>query len=143
MALYKEPFPAATRGDEFGNLAEYRNGKPHRGQDWHPGEKKIIPAITDGVIVQVFWSEVLGWVVEQLTADSMHVQYCHLLQRPKSLTKGQLVKLGQPIGRVGNTGTATTGAHLHLAMATVAHPHLCDYTKLVDPLKHILANSPK
>jgi len=137
---YKEPFAKSVRGDEFGNLAEYRHGKPHRGQDWAPGENKVIPAIADGVIVDVFLSEVLGWVVEQLTTDSMHVQYCHLAQRPKSLKKGQAIKLGAPIGRVGNTGTATTGAHLHLAMSKVPHPHLCDYSKLVDPLKHIEAN---
>jgi hypothetical protein len=34
MSKYVEPFSPKLRNDEFGNLAPYRNGRPHRGQDW-------------------------------------------------------------------------------------------------------------
>ena len=50
MAIYKEPFATTDRGDNFGNLAEYRHGRPHRGQDWSPKSGLTIPAITDGVV---------------------------------------------------------------------------------------------
>lgn len=140
--IYREPFSANLRGDEFGNLAPYRNGHPHRGQDWHPGENEVIPAVTDGVVFDIFWSDVLGWVVEQLNADGLYGQYSHLAKKPKSLKKGDAIKLGQPVGRVGGgantpSGSASTGAHLHYALSKVPHGHIADYKNLVDPLKHI------
>lgn len=140
MAIYIEPFDKAFRGDGFGNLAPYRKGKPHRGQDWHPAVNSTIPAICDGQIVKYFYSEVLGHVLEQLTADGYFVQYAHLADRPKSMKPGKLIKRGQTIGRVGNTGSASTGPHLHLQMARVPNGHVAPYEKLLDPLEHIRKN---
>lgn len=141
---YKEPFDKKLRNDEFGNMASYRK-HPHRGQDWSPAEKAVIPAISDAKVVNIFWSDVLGNVVEVLAADGVYTQYCHLADAPKSIKKGDLIKLGQPIGRVGGgkntpSGSASTGAHLHMGMSKVKNGHLAPYEKLIDPLKHILAN---
>lgn len=142
--MYKEPFDAKLRGDEFGNMASYRK-HPHRGQDWSPAENTVIPSVCAGKVTQVFWSDVLGHVVEVLAEDGVYIQYCHLAQKPKSIEVGAEVKLGQPIGRVGGgkntpSGSASTGAHLHMGMAKVKNGHLAPYEKLIDPLKHILAN---
>jgi murein DD-endopeptidase MepM/ murein hydrolase activator NlpD len=144
MAIYKEPFDKKLRGDEFGNMASYRK-HPHRGQDWHPAEKTIIPAITAGKVTQIFWSDVLGNVVEILGEDGVYAQYCHLAAKPQSIKVGDQVSLGQPIGRVGGghntpSGSASTGAHLHLGMSKVKNGHLAPYDKLIDPIKHILKN---
>ena len=144
MAIYKEPFDKKFRGDEFGNMASYRK-HPHRGQDWSPAEKAIVPAVTDGKITQIFWSDVLGHVVEVLGADKVYVQYCHLAAKPTSIKVGDEVKLGQPVGRVGGgkntpSGSASTGAHLHMGMSKKKNGHLASYDDLIDPLKHILAN---
>jgi murein DD-endopeptidase MepM/ murein hydrolase activator NlpD len=144
MAVYKEPFDKKFRGDEFGNMASYRK-HPHRGQDWSPAENTVIPAITDGKITQIFWSDVLGNVVEILGEDGVYTQYCHLAAKPKSLKVGDEVKLGQPVGRVGGgantpSGSASTGAHLHMGMAKQKNGHLAPYEKLIDPLKHIAAH---
>jgi murein DD-endopeptidase MepM/ murein hydrolase activator NlpD len=145
MALYKEPFDKKLRGDEFGNMASYRK-HPHRGQDWHPAEKTIIPAITAGKITQIFWSDVLGHVVEVLGEDGVYAQYCHLAAKPTSIKVGDVVALGQPIGRVGGgrntpSGSASTGAHLHLGMSKQKNGHLAPYDKLIDPIKHITKNA--
>lgn len=139
MAAYIEPFAASTRGDEFGNLAAYRNGRPHRGQDWAPGEGKVIPAITNGAIKVNEWSQALGWIVIQSTADGLFILYAHLKEKP-NLTIGHYVHAGDPIGKVGNTGDLSRGAHLHLSIATSKNVHLCEYGKLIDPIKHIQAN---
>ena len=139
MAQYIEPFPASTRGDQFGNLAPYRKGRPHRGQDWAPGSGKVIPAITNGAIKNNEWSNGLGWFVIQSTADGLYVLYAHLAEQP-NLSVGHYVHAGDPIGKVGNTGEFSTGAHLHLSIAASKNVHLCEYGKLVDPLKHIAAN---
>lgn len=139
MAQYIEPFPASTRGDTFGNLAPYRQGRPHRGQDWSPKAGTVIPAITNGAIKVNEWSDGLGWFIIQSTADDLYVLYAHLEAQPK-LSIGHYVHAGDPIGKVGNTGRFSTGSHLHLSIASSKNVHLCDYSKLIDPLKHIAAN---
>lgn len=146
--VYKEPFDKSLRGDEFGNLAPYRNGRPHRGQDWHPAENTVIPAVSDATVYNIFWSTALGNIVEVVDADGIYSQYSHLAKKPTSLKKGSKIKLGQPVGRTGGgpntpSGTASTGSHLHLAMATVPNGHLAPYDKLINPLKHILAHKGK
>ena len=139
MAEYIEPFAPKFRGDEFGNLAPYRNGKPHRGQDWHPRKGSAIPAITNGAVKVVGWSDVLGFYLIQSTADKMYVLYAHLLEKP-NLSIGHYLHSGDRIGRVGNTGSASTGAHLHLSIGKSLNLPGAVYSKLVDPLKHILEN---
>jgi murein DD-endopeptidase MepM/ murein hydrolase activator NlpD len=139
MAQYIEPFPASTRGDEFGNLAPYREGRPHRGQDWSPKAGTIIPAITNGAIKKNEWSDGLGWFIIQSTADDLFVLYAHLEAQP-NLSIGHYIHMGDSIGKVGNTGKFTTGAHLHLSIASSKNVHLCPHDKLVNPLTHIAAN---
>lgn len=139
MAQYREPFPASQRGDEFGNLAPYRKGRPHRGVDYSPKAGTVIPAVTNGAIKTNEWSDVLGWFIIQSTADGLYVLYAHLLEQPK-LSIGHYVHLGDAIGKVGNTGSATTGNHLHLSMGRSKNVHLCPYDKLIDPWKHFADN---
>ena len=151
MTKYIEPFSAKLRGDEFGNLAPYRNGRPHRGQDWSPKEKSPIPAIADGTVFVNDWSDVLGHFLIHSTKDGYWVLYAHLAEA-SPLKKGDKLVVGESIiGRVGGgkntpSGSASTGAHLHLSIGkankTWSNPniHLAAYDDLVDPLKHILAN---
>ena len=153
-AIYIEPFSPKLRGDEFGNLAAYRNGRPHRGQDWHPAEKSPIHAITDGTVFLNEWTDVLGWIVVHSAKDGMFVLYAHLAKQ-SDLKKDEKVVAGKTvIGLVGGgkntpSGSASTGAHLHLSIAKAnnswSNPaiHLAAYEALVDPLKHILENGAK
>lgn len=136
--VYKEPFPKNKRGDEFGNLAPYRQGRPHRGQDWHPAEKSVIKAITTGKVTDNFWSDVLGHCLVHRTADKTFVLYAHLAKKSE-LEVGDVVHVGDPIGLVGGgkntkSGSASTGAHLHLSVSKKKNVHTCAYTDLIDPL---------
>jgi len=99
----------------------------------------VIPAITNGAIKTNDWSDGLGWFIIQSTADGLHVLYAHLLEKP-NLAIGHYIHASEPIGKVGNTGRLTTGAHLHLSIASSKNVHLCPHDKLIDPLKHIAAN---
>ena len=153
-AVYFEPFSSKVRGDEFGNLAPYRNGRPHRGQDWSPKENSPIKAITSGTIFLNEWSDVLGWFVVHSAKDGMWVLYAHLAKQ-SPLAKGEKVVGGETVlGLVGGgkntrSGSASTGAHLHLSIGKAnkgwSNPdiHLAPYSALVDPLKHILENTGK
>ncbi len=148
-SLYAEPFPAKQRGDLFGNLAPYRNGRPHRGQDWSPAELSPIKSICDGKVHNVFWTDVLGWVIEVWEPiEKVFIQYAHVAPKTALVKKGDQVKLGQVIGKVGGgrktpSGSASTGAHLHMQISKKPNGHLAAYSALIDPLKHILAHSKK
>jgi murein DD-endopeptidase MepM/ murein hydrolase activator NlpD len=141
MTAYIEPFDAKLRGDEFGNLAAYRKGRPHRGQDWHPKEGSTIPAITAGTVMAIFYSQGLGYCLIQSTFDGYFVLYAHMESHEHKV--GDKLDMGSTVGKVGNTGTLTTGPHLHLSMATSKNVAECLYDKLIDPLKHIQANLAK
>jgi len=143
---YYEPFDPKLRGDELGNLAPYRNGRPHRGQDWHPKEKSPIKAICDGTVGLVAWTDVLGHILVHSSADGKYwILYAHLAAAP-TLKKGDKVVGGQTVlGLVGGgkntpSGSASTGAHLHMTVATMGknyagvEAHLLPFERLVDPL---------
>jgi murein DD-endopeptidase MepM/ murein hydrolase activator NlpD len=131
---YVEPFPSGKRGDGFGNLADYREGRPHRGLDWTVPGKSLIRAVGSGVIRQVGWSDVLGWyVVQSIENGKLFALYAHLYKKP-GIQPGKFVTAGKTaIGRVGSTGTASTGDHLHFGVATVENVATCAYGKLLDP----------
>lgn len=147
---YFEPFPN-NRGDELGNMAPYRQ-HPHRGSDWGkkaPIEGKPVKAITNGRVKKVFWSDVLGWTVVQSTGDGLYLQYSHLFPEPKIELNSLLVGGETVVGTVGGgaktpSGSASTGAHLHMAAAPIEvglDVHLAPFDKLVDLHKHIDANN--
>lgn len=138
---YFDPFPG-TRGDELGNMASYRK-HPHRGSDWSGNAGKVIKAITTGRVKKVFTTESLGHCLIQATGDGMYLLYAHMANK-SSRKVGEMVIGGETaIGVVGNTGTATTGAHLHCGLSTAPDPSMASYATLVDLHKHIDAHSIK
>ncbi|GAA4200255.1 M23 family metallopeptidase [Actinocatenispora rupis] len=52
-----------------------------------------------------------GWYVEIKHADGVNTRYCHMIERPM-VHVGQTVKVGQQLGKVGQSGNAD-GPHLH------------------------------
>ena len=115
---WRHPFPKKTITSRFGTTA--RRLTAHRGLDYAPKEGTRIPAVSDGTVQVVKWSSILGWVLVQSAWDSVKgravfVGYCHLQEKP-TLTAGTRIKMGQTIGKVGNTGSASKGAHLHLTI---------------------------
>lgn len=144
---YYEPFPG-NRGDELGNTAPYRS-HPHRGNDWGkkaPIEKKPIKAITNGRVKKIFWSDVLGNCLVQSSGDGINWLYAHLAAKPTLEVGAAVVGGTTVIGLVGGgkntpSGSASTGAHLHMAGAAgTLDVHLAPFDKLVDVHKHIDEN---
>jgi len=146
------PFPKNTITDRFNDFEPPRKS-PHRGLDLAPGAKALIPAITDGVVTRIFYSSCLGWVCEfKSDQHGIYVGHSHLYCNKhdsidcdgsdhndgstcmKNLKVGDKVTLGQPVGRVGNSGTCSRGAHLHLTFAKKSDPR---WAKTFDPEKFI------
>lgn len=123
------PFPDSKITGHYGTLSAYRKKmgmQPHSGTDWAGRAGTLIPAITSGEVVLIQFSKVLGWVVVTKSEDGWYIGYCHLYcsyhgakckgghESPLKNTKlGDRVKTGQKFLKLGNSGSATTGAHLH------------------------------
>lgn len=118
MTTLLHPVSPATISDIFGTHSELRKSLglgPHRGVDYAVPKGTPLKAVGKGTIVAVYESRVLGWVVElrtYVTAEKIRVfAYCHLDKADVKV--GQQVKQGDVIGKSGNSGSATSGAHLH------------------------------
>ncbi|MGA1835957.1 M23 family metallopeptidase [Herbiconiux sp. 11R-BC] len=115
------PFPVGVPiSDGFG-ARESPGGigsTDHKGVDFAPGQGTAIQAVADGVVslVQSTDNGGLGvYVIIDHVIDGQKVSsvYGHMLSGSIQLSEGQVVKVAQTVGRVGNTGTST-GPHLHL-----------------------------
>jgi murein DD-endopeptidase MepM/ murein hydrolase activator NlpD len=139
------PFDWKKITGRFGTLSEYRkkNGmQPHSGVDWAMPEGTVIPAIANGTIVLQQFSKILGNVSVQRVMGKdkklYYVGYCHL--RAEGLPVGTKVKEGDPVGLVGNTGSASTGAHLHMTVSRELKGVFGPTSVKQDPIEFIKAN---
>ncbi len=139
------PFPWQKITGRFGTLSEFRKARgmqPHSGTDWAMPEGTPIPAIDSGTIVLQQFSKILGNVSVQRVADKegklWFVGYCHLKEPGKQV--GTKVKEGDVIGLVGNTGSASSGAHLHLTVSKELKGVFGPTSVKIDPIEFIKAN---
>lgn len=81
-------------------------------------------AATDGKILRLFQSERGGATIYQLSRDEKTVYYyAHLERYADNLTEGSMVRQGDVIAYVGDTGNAGAGNyHLHFSIAAVSDP---------------------
>lgn len=119
---WRHPFNKKTITSRFGATENRPN--THRGLDYAPRAGTTIPAASAGTIKLVQWSDILGWVVVQSAWDHINkktvfIGYCHLKDKP-TLKVGDKIAMSDPIGRCGNTGSASRGAHLHLTIGPTA-----------------------
>lgn len=161
------PFPEKNITGEYGTLSAFRRKnkmQPHSGTDWAPAGsnkgKTLIPAIADGTIKLVQWSKVLGWVVVQTAADKdgkiWFIGYCHLACKKCGINckgaHGPEVALSVKVGdkvtagdvshglTIGNTGNASSGAHLHATLGKAVKDVFGPTTAKSDLKKAIIAN---
>lgn len=141
---YALPFPKSKipLNGEFGNKAEFRSNT-HRGVDFAVAGGTPIKSVSDGKVVVDTWTDVLGNVVVVEDEKGTFWGYCHMREASK-LNIGDVVKCGDVVGLVGNTGSASRGAHLHFTCGYDINSY--KQGKTVDPVaileKRIAASSP-
>jgi murein DD-endopeptidase MepM/ murein hydrolase activator NlpD len=106
------------------------------GVDFTPGNGSAIFSIADGVVTESaddqwgFGNHVV--ITHHINGHTVTTLYAHMQHGSTALAVGDTVLVGDFIGLVGQTGTAT-GAHLHLEI-TVDGAH-------VDPFAWLKANA--
>jgi murein DD-endopeptidase MepM/ murein hydrolase activator NlpD len=104
------PVAASVPGSGFGQ-SDSLWAHLHTGQDFSAPTGTPVVAIGDGSITSAGWAGAYGYRVVETLADGTEVWYCHL--SAIAVGAGQ-VTAGQPIARVGATGSNVTSPHLHL-----------------------------
>lgn len=133
------PFPEKAITGEYGTMSDFRRKnkmQAHSGTDWAPAGsnkgKTGIPAIAKGTIKLIQWSNILGWVIVQTAMDKdknlWYVGYCHVAcgthgvdckgpsagdHMPVKKKVGDKLAAGDIVAFIGNTGSASSGCHLH------------------------------
>jgi murein DD-endopeptidase len=119
------PAKPSRISDTFGTHSALRKKLglgPHRGLDYAVQSGTPLLAIGSGRVKNMGETSVLGYFIEisapVIVKGKLEVKifgYYHLLEdQSKSWKIGDPVKGGQVLCKSGNTGTATSGAHLHL-----------------------------
>lgn len=98
-----------------------RHGRLHAGVDIAAPAGVPVTAVADGVVVGEGLSAGYGRFVEVRHLDGLTSFYGHLGGVRKGVRKGLAVRAGQPIARIGNTGTST-GPHLHFEIRHDGEP---------------------
>lgn len=98
----------------------FSQDKRHFGVDVVAREGEPVKAVGDGTVVFSEWSSKTGYVIMIQHANNFISVYKH----NSFLTKrqGDMVKAGEVIAAVGNTGEITTGSHLHFELWDRGYP---------------------
>ena len=106
------PVRDAYLGSPFGHRADPIAGlrAMHEGIDFNAPPGTPVLAAADGVILSAAWDGDFGKLVEVDHGGGLTTRYAHLSRM--DARPGSVVKRGEPIGAVGNTGRST-GPHLH------------------------------
>lgn len=117
MSAWILPFPDSDITCAHGVVDEL-HPRGHRGTDYGKGSARKgapVKAIGQGTIVRSEWHENLGNVVVLRVAGGKYAYYCHLIEPGAKLHS--TVKAGDVIGKIGNTGRYSFGAHLHCGVS--------------------------
>jgi murein DD-endopeptidase MepM/ murein hydrolase activator NlpD len=116
--FYGYAFPILGKhdfGDAGARFGAPRSGHTHQGQDVMAACGLPVVAARGGQVQYAGWEGAAGnYLVIDGRGTPYDTAYMHLAE-PTPLKEGELVRTGQPIGIVGDTGDATA-CHLHFEM---------------------------
>ncbi len=92
----------------------------HYAVDIIPEPHTPVKSVADGIIIFAEWSVDTGNVIIVKHNNDLVSVYKHNASLAKS--QGDLVKAGEVIGTVGNSGSLTTGPHLHFELWYDGYP---------------------
>lgn len=109
VALAVNPTHGACLSSGFGG----RDGRQHKGVDYHSATGGPIMAAGDGVIVEMKYRDDYGNMLLIDHGHGVYTRYAHLSSFQGGLEVGSRVTAGQVIGLMGNTASYAIPIHLH------------------------------
>ncbi len=98
-----------------GTISEpYSSKTKHYAVDVVTAKDSPVKAIADGTVIFAEWTAQTGYVIILKHYNSLISVYKHNAMLTKE--QGEIVKAGEVIATVGNTGELTTGPHLHFEL---------------------------
>jgi murein DD-endopeptidase MepM/ murein hydrolase activator NlpD len=97
-----------------------RNGKLHRGVDYHAKTNGNALAAGGGVILEAVTRTDYGNMIVIDHGDKVYTRYAHLASFAAGIKEGATIKQGDLLGPIGATG-ATTVKHLHYEIMSGAY----------------------
>lgn len=98
----------------IGKISQRFNVKTHPGVDIITPAKEPIQACKEGVVIYSAYSDLDGWTIIVKHPNELTSVYKHCEKLLKST--GDIVNSGDSIAIVGNSGSRTTGPHLHFEL---------------------------
>lgn len=86
----------------------------HYGVDIAASTEEVVKAVLDGTVLISSWTLETGWVIQIQHENNLISIYKHNAELWKK--QGDVVKAGDPIAIVGNSGELSTGPHLHFEL---------------------------
>jgi murein DD-endopeptidase MepM/ murein hydrolase activator NlpD len=111
MGLARIHFFAPIKGHVTNSFSAYEN---HFGTDIVAGPNEVVKAVLDGTVILATWTVETGYVIEIQHNNNLISVYKHNAELLKKT--GNLVKAGDAIAIIGNSGELTTGPHLHFEL---------------------------
>ncbi len=104
-----------------GTLSEnFNREKKHYAVDITAPKDTPIKAVANGIVIFAEWTTETGYVIIMEHKDGLLSVYKHNGSLSKS--QGDIVRAGEVIASVGNTGEFTTGPHLHFELWDNGNP---------------------
>lgn len=117
--------------------------RTHLGIDIRAPIGTPVVAAAAGTIVRLDSNSAGGTTIHQRSLDGRTVfYYAHLQRRAAGLAPGHLVRQGDTIAFVGESGNARGIPHLHFAVYEVSHPNEVSDGRHLDPYP-LLVDSPE
>jgi hypothetical protein len=138
MVPTQSPLPMANLGSVFGWRVDPLSGRSalHTGLDFPAAPGTPIYAAAGGVVVTQEYQSEYGNILEIDHGNELVSRYAHASK--VSVKKGDLIKRGQKIAEVGNTGRST-GPHLHFEVLVQGIPQ--DPQKFLNAGRNLLVAS--
>ena len=102
--------------------------KKHFGIDIAANPNENVLATLDGTVIMATYTAEMGYVIQVQHSQNLVSVYKHCGSLLKK--EGDIVKAGEAIALVGNTGEKTTGPHLHF--------EIWNRGRALDPAKYIV-----
>lgn len=110
--------------------SQFEAASKHYGIDLVPADDQFVKATLDGTVVMADYTSATGFVIQILHSNDLVSIYKHNKQLLKKA--GDIVRAGEVIAVVGNSGEITTGPHLHFELWYQGKP--------INPEDYILFN---